>query len=504
MKNAESLPISLNSESISTWLIQHTEKDAIAAATQLYGLLKKLYRIRIGNDDLLAALDQLMPSILRVVDNLNTSIFAGLSPDGTIPQKSRKIARLGSQLIRLQCLAYCHTAVNQPLTEQRKAEAIYSALQLSGLSMRANASISERFSSTIGQKAGELYRLAHQEKLNKTAIAATIPTFATLTTIDSVLKRNLLFTLFAPFPASADRIGWYYELADHCADSITFEPSADSVYNYYWDGSEQPPQREKPIDDAETLLTLNIEAVASHLAEINREPAPIEDDYFATLRRKLNGYQDVLDSVILSKPKVHYSVTGILAITERLKQLERIFKIYRLSGQSESSLMLKSLELVPLEHELKGLPPQEHAAQQNVKRAKVEWINLQTAKIPNFFLAHAPHDHLISGQLILLYSEQEKPRLGVIRESIKSSSPLQRVLIETLEGMPKTVQIGEPSDPIEAVLLKKSGPEEIVLPPGKYSTGETLTCLERPDTPWYLAKLLEAGEHFMHYRLGTD
>lgn len=502
MNKSESLPFSLDTESVSAWLSQLDEKDSISSGTKLFTVLKKLYRIRIGENDLLAILNLLTPSVLHLSENLSASLLHTIVAEGSVDPKSRKIARLCSQLLRCHCLAYCHAAANQPLDENRKAQAIFTAIQFAGWVMRTHTLISERNSSTLWQKTGELYRIACNGKINDLPISSKIPFFKHHRSIESVLKRNLLYALFDPYQAPEDKIDWYYDLADQYADLVEFEPAPNPSYNFYWDGNGKNPSKETPAVPDETGLIFNTEALEPYLLQIASETED-HDAYFFNMRQKLAGHQDILESIILSKPIAYCCTIGLTDTIERLKHLERVYKIHSLSGEPVNAAALSRMELVPMENEFR-MRPQQHLTQLNIKSIKVEWINLQKAKIAGFFLGHARNERLTFGQPLLLYNEQDQPCLGIIRETIKSESPLQQVLIQVLRGTPKPIQIKIQSAIIEAVLIKAPSQDDtLLLLPNKYSTGDELIRADRPDSRYFLSKLIEAGEHFMHYRLGA-
>lgn len=167
---------------------------------------------------------------------------------------------------------------------------------------------------------------------------------------------------------------------------------------------------------------------------------------------------------------------------------------------------LSKMELIPMESEFKMLSPRQlHLSQESGKSIKVEWINIQQTKFTQYLLGHAKNERLTAGQPIFLYNQQEIPCIGIIRKTIKSSSPIQQMLIETLPGEANSVQFRIQTTTIEALLVDSpSKTETVLLPPGKYSTGDELVRVEQLDKRYYLNKLIEAGEHFMHYRIVSD
>lgn len=505
MKKAEPLPFSLKTESVSSWLSQLSELDAISSGMELYEALKTLYRIRIGDSDLLAILDLLSPSILHVSDNLYSLLVPIIAAEGSVNPKSRKIARLGSQLLRSHCLAYCHAAIDQPLTQDRKAHAIYSGLQLAGLTMRMNTLISERQSTTLWQKTAELYRIAVEEKLFHSAISTKVQAFKPLQSIVSVLQRNLLFALFEPYPAPPERISWYYNLAGKCTELIEIENTFASTNSYYWGTCGNKPQKILPNDTERAGLVFDIEAVTRHLLEIAPE-IEAHDSYFFKLRQKLSGHQEILESIMLSKPKAQYFAIGLTAISGSLKRLERIFKINRISGQPAPAASILDLELAPLDSDFKSMSSQHmNLSQRPGKSIVTDRIHLQQAKIPNYYLGQATQDGIVIDQPILIYNEQTKPKLGIIRESLSNASPTRQVLIETIPGEPKSISVQIQSNLLEAVTIEiPNRDSSAFLPPGKYSTGDKLIRSDHPESRYFLEKLIEENDHFMHYRLVSD
>lgn len=503
MKKPESFPFALEQDAVAAWLSQLNEKDLIASGTALYAALKQLSHVRPGDKDLLAPLDLLTPSVLHI----SGSLLAPMLPAAdSINPKSRKLARLSSQLLRYQCLAYRHAATTQKLNDDRKTSAIFTALQFAGLTMRADTLTSEPSSSSLWQLMGELYRIARKERLINLSLSSKIPLFKPHKSIASVLKRNLLFALFNPYPAPSERIIEYFDLADRCADLVAFDRSQDTTHNFYWNGRDKRLRQDIPEIHDENSLVFNTEEVTRHLLSLAPETEP-RDAYFFTLRQKLSAYQDIIDSVILSKPEPYCYTVGITAIGERLKHLERIFKIHRLSGPMAKADAISKMELIPMESEFKMLSPKQmHLSQESGKSLKIDGMNLQETKFSGYVLGHAKKNNQLSnGEPVLLYNEQAPPRIGIIRNVIKSTTPLQQVLIQLLAGETFPIQLHTPTTAFEALLIKTSAKNQtVLLPPGKYPVGETLTLAEQVDRRYCLGKLIEEGEHFMHYRLDSD
>ncbi|WP_341327882.1 hypothetical protein [Methylotuvimicrobium sp. KM2] len=428
MKQSESFPFTLEQDAVADWLSRLDVKDSIASGATFYAALKKIPHIRLGNKDLLAVLDILTPSVLLISDNLISSLLPSIIDEGSVKPKSRKLARLSSQLLRSHCLAYCHASTAQSLNEKCKAHAIFTAMQIAGLTMRTNTLISERNSSTLWQKTGELYQIARNEQLIPISLTSKIPAFKAHKSISSVLKRNLLFALFDPYPAPAERIIGYFDLADRIADLVAFEKSLNPSYNFYWDGCNKTLHQDTPAIPDENSLIFNTEAVAQHLSNFAPEMEG-QDDFYFTLRQKISGYQDILDSVILSKPEAYCYTADITPICERLKHLERIFKIHRLGGPMAKAEVLSKMELVPMESEFKMLSPRQlHLSQDSGKSIKVEWINIQQTKFTQYILGHAKNEGLTAGQPILLYNQQKMPSIGIIRKKNQELIPYTTVL----------------------------------------------------------------------------
>ena len=505
MKKAEQLPFSLETESVSSWLSPLSELDAISSGMKLYAVLKILYRIRIGDSDLLAILDLLSPSILHVSDNLYSSLVRAITVEDSVNTKSRKIARLGSQLLRSHSLAYCHAAIDQPLSQDRKAHAIYSGLQLAGLTMRTNTLIAERQSTTLWQKTAELYRIAAEEELLHLTISSKIQAFKPLKSVASVLHRNLLFALFEPYPTSPEYISWYYNLAEKSTELIDVEHTFGPTNTFCWDTYGNKPRKMLPNEPEGTGLIFDIETVSRHLLKIAPKIEP-HDGYFFKLRQKLSGHQEILDSIMLSKPKAQYFAIGFSAISESLNHLERILKINRISGQSAPSASIRDLELTPLDSDFKSISAQHvNLSQRPGKNIVTDRIHLQQAKIPNYYLGQAKQDGIATGQPILIYNEQTKPKLGIIRESLSNASPSRQVLIETIPGEPKSISVQIQSNLTEAITIEiPNRDSSAFLPPGKYSTGDKLTRSDRPESRYFLKKLIEENDYFMHYQLASD
>ena len=452
-------------------------------------------------------MDQLTPSVLHLSGNLNTLLLSTIDSHGAINRKPRKLARLSGQLVRSHCLAYCHAIADQDLDKTQKAQALFTTFQLIGFSLKTYSLISESPSTTLWKKMGELYQLAEKEALINTSVTHKIPLFKNQKTIASVLKRNLLYVLFDLYRAPADQLAKYYDIADRCAEQLAFTENPNASFNFYWDtAGSQFPQRGRPLNSEGTNLIFNTSAVAQYLQD-HMPACDRKGPVFNSVWQKLTGYWEIIDSVTPTKPMLYHLETGLTFSIERLRRCNRISNIHRLSAQLPEPIVLRAMELVPLEFEKHGYQARwEEALQQHTNKLKAGMVYLLPARNPLFFLTQVKAEPLPDNLPVLLYTEQEAPRFGIIRFiQFKPETKNQTLLIETLPGELCLISVKTPSLTTDAILIKQSSDNEgLILAPGKYTTGDRISRSDRPDSVFYLSRLIEVNDHFRYYQLAAD
>ncbi|MGR9045845.1 MAG: hypothetical protein ACU83N_11145 [Gammaproteobacteria bacterium] len=506
MPKNPNLPFAMTTEAVSAWLSQISKLDAVQASHELYSVLRKLGQIETETADLYSALVQLTPSALHLSGSLTTLLLASLNNDGTVSRKSRKLARLNSQLIRTLSLAYCHAVTDQDLTKKQKAQAIFTVFQLIGLSLKTHTLISERPSTTLWIKMGELYLLAVEEGLTAEPLAQKIPLFKNQKTIISALKRNLLYALFDLYRIPPDQLANFYDAADRCVDKLALSKNTNTSFNFYWDIASSRFPQQRSLTKEGQVLAFNtasvVDCLRDHMQECDRK-----NPIFNAVWQKLNGYWEIIDSVIPSKPLLYHLETGLTSTIDQLKRCNRLSNIYRLSAQLPEPVALGALELVPLEHEKQGYQTRwEQTLQQHAKNLKTGMAYLLPAKNPQFFLTQVKSEPLPDNLPVLLYTDQISPIFGVIRfNQTKPETDNQTALIETLPGTLSVVSIKLQTVNTEAILIKQSsGQDGLILAPGKYKTGDTIERSDQPDRVFQLSRLIEVNDQFMFYLLAAD
>ena len=507
MNSTHSPPFMMTPESVSAWLNQISKLDTVQASHDLYMALKNVNLVKLENEDLVSILDQLTPSVLHLSGNLNNLFFSTVDTQGTIHRSTRKLARLSTQLIRSLCFAYCQVLAYQDLNKSQKTLALFTAFQLIGLSLKTHTLISERPSTTLWKKMGELYQTAAREALTEIPVAHKIPLFKNQKTIAAVLKRNLLYALLDLYRVPAEQLTKYYDIADQCAEQLSFTENSTAFFNFYWDtASCQFPQRGWPANNNCANLVFNTAGLAQCLQE-HLPGCDWKDPIFSTVWQNLIGYDELIDSVAPGKPLSFQLQTGLASSIEQLRQHNRISNIQRLSAQLPESNPLPMLELVPMEHEKHLYQTRsEKGLKQRTQHLKNEIIYLLPARNPLFFLAQVKTRLLHSNLPVLLYTQQETPRFAVVRFiELNPETENQTALIETLPGKLRYINVTTQTLTTDAILIvQPSKNDGIILAPGKYTTGEIISRSDRPDDSFHLNRLIETNDYFMYYQLASD
>lgn len=506
MNNTDAKPFSLSVDSITKWQHLSVKMDTLEAANELYSAFKNPAQQQFLTPDAIPALELITPTVLQISDSLFGQVLTAFTTSDHIEKKTRKIARLSHQLLRSLCLTWFNSLSKHDLTDAEKRSVQYNALQLVGISMRRNAQMSERPSDLLWQKMGKLYRDIHTDGLTNTPVTASNPFYNKHPSIDSVIKRNLLYGLINFYRFSPKRLAYCYEIADLCADKLELIKNDDASFNFYWNLTDATlPSREILTRDQSNYLCFNTKMAADYLSKTytQEERKGVEFDY---IESTLNGYQSIIDSVIPTKPMLYQLAIGLKAIHSHLKKVRRISNINRLSAELPDLSRPQAFELEPLEHERKLIHSLTPDISTPHKETASETVSLQFAQDPAYCLIHIKRTPADVNQPVLLIDHTHKALFGVIRKILnKAPNSTRPVLVEVLPYHLLPITVSFQGTRIEATVLQSASNHDcLLLPTGKYSCGEKMTLISETEKDYYLHKLIEANEYFMLYQLDSD
>ncbi|WP_445366781.1 hypothetical protein ACH5Y9_15865 [Methylomonas sp. BW4-1] len=203
-------------------------------------VLKQLSRFNGTAANVLPILVNLTPLTLHLSNGLTNA--ARSETDIATNTKALKIAKLAIQLLRHLSLAFCRTVETKQLDTSLTQQAIFYALQLVGYCLRSTALFYEMPSTTLWKKSGLLYTIAGELQLLKKPVSSKPQEFKLQSTIEAVIKRNLLFALSKPNQYSTTEISQLFQLVSRHQDRLEISKTPNPDCRFIWNlGSEPSP-----------------------------------------------------------------------------------------------------------------------------------------------------------------------------------------------------------------------------------------------------------------------
>jgi hypothetical protein len=439
-------PFDLSPDAISLWLQSLSEKNSTNSAIELNNAAKLLRKNKADANTVLSALNTLTPTILHVSDAIETSVLA---ESGT-KKSTLKIIKLCIQLLRNTGLAFCKVSDKKSLSDNQQSLAIYSALQLIGYSQRLSTLFFEQPSSTLWQEMGRVYNLAVQAGATQQQINHKIKYFKNQTTIESVLKRNLLFNISNPQQYSAKQIIEVFIFSDQLSDKLALNPSYSATADtFHWNArGKNTPLAINSAQQEQNLTTLINTGELIDFMQSKKFSSNLDQQALTRLIEHLSGYQLIINSIIPSAPTISHLLIGFSDITEYLKQTDKLKKIQNLSGQPTTNQQIENIALEPMPFEKNNLKPIFRTPSSTstlnllAKAKTVKTLQVQSNK---YTIAETSYLNCSIGDLCLFCSSHLTHSLGIIRQvKITNASKTVHILIEKIAGMPSTHQLTSP------------------------------------------------------------
>lgn len=504
MPNSRKLPCELTVEALAAWIDSLRAMPQAQAAHQLNQLLKKIKDDMCEPSALLPVLLGLTPISLRYANGLATAATAPSEHKNFAA--SRKVAKLCMQLLRQLALLFCQLAEQENLANAERQTAIYYALQCVGHCLRVYCLFYETPSATLWKKSAALYELASSKQYLRTHQSTKLTEFRQQNDIETVLKRNLLFSILRPALHAPSEINQFFELANHYADQLQISTAPDgNDFGFYWDlNDEQPPckvrKARRPLPhgflaiDAQTIgLALQQDVHVAHLERLLQTKIAL----------LLSNYQAVFDSIIPGHPSHSEFLLGFKDVSAFLLELNKLQKIRQLSGQAKASgNPRRNLALVPLEHEKNAFEWMNQAIAKTNAISKVG--NVLKITHTEYTIAEGGVFDCFTGDLAMFYRDQQPATLAIIREqSSLSISNVTHILMEKIPGPYSIYTIQSGSNNQQAIVVDEEGKDpQVFLPPGKYAVdGKIPLTIEES---LHLTACLESTSFFARFRFYFD
>jgi len=488
---------------IDLWLADYKNHDQIQNSNQLYQILKDLSQAKNENLIIFDQLNKLTPTAIDLVSELEQRL---LNEAGFFDAKSRKLQRLGLHIIRELITLYHKTATRGTHDQSIFYASSQKALTLIGQHMLISAKIGERPSNIYWKITAQLYQKAKANEVQALPENGIESEQQLRSTIESQLKRNILFSICNPYQLSCSELEQLYNFLTENADMAELkeaQPRAIGKLCFVWEyPTASAPTVALPGKTYHPALLINTDRLGSFL-QTSKTQLPVR--VINAIQQRLSSYQKLIHSDIPSAPNVSRIFLGYeqIAIASQLQlRKNKIFEQGRTHLDSSNALIDAKLE--PMAHEnlfMNAFISDE----QNSKSTKSQNNTIKLLKTQHleFIIAVSTPEKQTLDSLVLIIDEKDKPLLGIIRRVLHVvQSNTQRILIELIPGEIDYLEKQEKDADYLGLLVLRSGkPAEVLLKPKSYTTGSVIQIKQHK---LILEKLTEITPHFMRYQINPE
>jgi len=495
------LPFELSPDAISSWLHSLSETNSANSAVKLNHAIKLLRKNKDDRSKVLTSLTQLIPTILHICGAIELSFIQSPSQD----RSTQKVNRLCIQLLRNTSLAFCNLCDKDNLSNDDYNLAIYLSLQLIGDSLRMSALFHEPPSSSLWGEAGKVYNLSLKNNTAQIQINHKIKRFKNQLTIESVIKRNILFNISTPHRYTSQQVKELFNIANQTANKLNLNPAYSSTKNtFQWDSlSGNTPY---PITDSDQKKQLTIAINTQDLIAFMQSKdfiSKLEPQSINQLYDQLSGYHSMINHPIASPPTISRLLVGFERITEHLLKVNKLKKIQHLSNQSISSQAIENMALEPMPFEKNSLNnPRERASNSNLALLeKAKPVKTIQVKNDHYIIAETNGFECMIGDLALFCSPSLTHKLGIIRQvRTTNTTGTVHILIENIEGVPDILSLSTLNTTAKQTIhiQQLDSQCELFLPVVKYTIGTQLSSPSKQN--FTLESLTDFSEFFTRYQ----
>ena len=494
------LPFELSSDAVAIWLNFLNQNNIAKSAVELNSAVKILREHKSKSSEVFKALVLITPKVITTCNSIELA-FSTKNHSGT---PSLKIIRLCIQLLRNMGLAFCKINDLKNVSKDEQNTSIYFALQLIGHSQRLSAIFHETPSSSLWNEIGNIYHSALKEDSSQHKINHNIPTFKSQLTIESVLKRIILFNISNPYLYSAKQIKELFLIISMLADKLVLNNiTTSSINTFYWDSNSRnaPCAINSILQDQQLVTTINTEDVISTI-QSNNFVCNLDPDALFNIIDHLSGYQSVINNPIPSAPAISHLLIGFDNISEYLTKVSTLKKIQKLSTQITP---LDTLENTKIEDmDVTSNPQSKNTSSTNLEfLSKAKAVKSLQVNSKNLVIAETSYIECNIGDIALFCYADLTNKIGIIRQiKITNISKTVHILIEEISGTPSTLQLSKTPSQIsehEIIVIDAPMTQRVLLPYlHKLSNGGKLSCVA--DKKISLESLIDYSPFFSLYQ----
>lgn len=502
MATDNTLPFELNPDALAEWLDGLSLLPHAQAAHQLNLALKQLKDEKCPAVELLPLLVNLTPLTLLFSNSLSATAIT--EPD--LSGKSLKLGKLSMQLPRQLALIFCQIIESKTLEPADRNTAIFYALQLIGNSLRCYCLFYDIPSATLWKKSAQLYKLAAATEALNLPQASKFSEFKAQADIESVIKRNLLFSITSPRLYKPEEITQLFQLANQYAHLLEIETPADTFdCGFYWDLTKDHPPY--PVRKNNRSLPANFMGIKcpriSHELQLGTIVTKLSPGNQNKLALLFSGYTQVFNSIIPGMPSRTKLIPGFVGVCHYLQELNKLSKINQLSSQLRDPKNIdRGLALVPLEHQRNVFDNTERPFGGEIAMGK--FVNLHKTPNKAYWVAESRKPDCSTGDIVLLYKEQHPVSVAIIRQqNYNELANATQLLLEQMSGNCTIYSIADNGNDTSAVIVGEGTDNaQVFLANGKYALNGKIPLTI--GTSLRLTACMESNPFFARFRFAFE
>lgn len=500
----QKLPFELTEDSTTEWLLSLSQQNSVNSANQLNKAIKQLRLIKNDDENVFNILILLTPTALFLNSTIESSLLAEINKKTT--EKPLKIEKLCIQLLRNLSLAFCKFADTALLSYEKQNLATYIALHLIAYTQRLCSIYHHYPSSTLWEKTGELYSFAQQGNIFRQEIKHKIKGLKNKSTIETILKQNLLFAIMSPYRYSASEVIKLFLISESYAHLLNLSTEPPTKNFFSWNPASDNPPYTADITQPKKVLSINIDT--SEFLSFIQSPtfsSSLRKEDLTHIIDQLSGYTEIINSSTPSSvPTINHLIIGITDITNFLEKINKINKIQQLSSE-EDIIPSKKMELEPMEFEksfLRPTPALNPLSYRESLLAHIKAVKILQSKNNQYLIAETNPIDCAIGDMTLLSDGELKFTLGIIRQiKTTNESGTIHILIEKIPGPPSSHIVNVPKTSNNKIIVSYNygSKSELFIAPCKLSNGTQLTLSTGDDLR--LKELSDYSPFFMRYSI---
>ncbi|MGD0959074.1 MAG: hypothetical protein ABSB19_04630 [Methylomonas sp.] len=499
MTDPIALPFLLTEKSLAVWLEQLEELPPGAAAIKLHDVLYQLSKNHQGESwklyPILPDLGSKAFFLANILIEKNSS-----ATELMLDSKSIKFAKLALDILKQAATLFARLAKEDRLELAQRQTANYYALQLIGYSQRNFDLIYQIPSSRLWKETAVLYKLAIETNSLKTLHNTVIPAFSSQPNILSVIKRNLLFSLFEPTRYRHDEIKEFFNLSNKHFDLLDINPDYLSDSGFYWDQENKP----LPINASKHYAATDVIKIDCHRFVLGLKNGSVTTSLAnATKYRlilQLTGYKQVFGNLERGSHVVSKLLVGYARISQYLQGLDKSTKINALSNKfSPINIIQTNLTLQPMEHESPFYHTRKVSWHSSFPGAEVNLIQKD-----NYIVVITDKDRIAAdiGDLSLIYNNENSFSFAIVRKKVLNEMLLGELsLLEPIADNYSIYTFKNAENILQAVIIINENSEnpEAFLPRANYKINAKI--LLNAGTVLHLLACLEYNESFCRFKI---